>query len=368
MKITYVYADNPTEFNTSRFMAINPAKAVNSIAGNEAYLLHISEFEKDSDLSKFVCNKSDIIVIERNFFGLALPHMVKWKIHNKFIIGVFDDAYAHMTVDNASYDYWINSKVKYKNDKNEEIEAIITPHVLNQFRLGCKIVDCIMTPSIQLCKDYKTLANTHYFENLFDSKYYNLPKKEFNPKEIIIGWGGSLSHFNSFDKSGVLEALKNVCKSCSNVKIKICGDKRVFDLIDIPEEQKLFEGFVSYENWAKTVSTFDIGIAPLSGEYDKRRSWIKPMEYMMLKIPFIASDNVSYDSIKQYGKVIRNSPTTWEEAILDTISNLTKNTPSLKETLGKAFNFSTQQDIYYKADSIVKTYKELAKKYGGLDL
>jgi hypothetical protein len=286
-----------------------------------------------------------------------------WKVRGKVIIGCFDDAYQIIPETNASYKYWHNGDITLIRDGKEE-PGIMFPHPMDQFAWGLKSVHAIYTPSKQLCKDWESIVPAYYNPNRFENeKYIDIEKPKH--EGIIIGWGGSLSHYQSFNDSGILDVLRTIFLKYKYLKLMIVGDKRVYDLIKIPEEQKVFQNYVPYDQWPRVVANFDIGLAPLAGEYDKRRSWIKPLEYMLEKIPWIASDNTSYDDIKQYGTVVKNYPEKWKEALLDNILNLEAKRDIAK---GKPFDFAASTDVNANVDKTLVLFKEIAKKHAKIDL
>ena len=83
MKIAYVMADSYHEYNTSNFRCVIPANAINKLPEHEAYVVHINDFEGQVINSNFVCQKSDVIVVERNFKGDILKLVTEWRNKGK---------------------------------------------------------------------------------------------------------------------------------------------------------------------------------------------------------------------------------------------------------------------------------------------
>ena len=82
--------------------------------------------------------------------------------------------------------------------------------------------------------------------------------------------------------------------------------------IDIHPSQKTVFSQTAYEEWVQILPKLDIGLAPLDGSYDLRRGWINVLEYMALKIPWLASDQMPYRTLSQYGHLVQNSSSMWE--------------------------------------------------------
>ena len=365
MKLVYVLADQFSEFNTSRWLCVFPANAINaSETQNEAYLLPLEEFEKNTRESQEICSKSDVIVIERNFRFDSLTSIMFWKVRGKVVVANFDDAYDIIEETNISFNYW-NARVITKDAEGKEQIQIIFPKPLEQFKWGLQTVYAYHTPSRILTKDWKHInPNGYYLPNYFETKFY-VPKEK-NDDIITLWWGGSLSHKQSFVHSGIIPAMEAICKERPNVRVRLCGDDRIMPLINIPSTQLSFQPFTPYEKWGDSIANgATIGLAPLAGEYDSRRSWIKVIEYMLLRIPFVASKSLSYQELYQYGKFVNNDYLSWKNGILNIIDNL-KEKQQIASKL--PYEFAIKQDINLHVPNILNLYKTIAFKHAGIAL
>jgi len=145
-------------------------------------------------------------------------------------------------------------------------------------------------------------------------------------------------------------------KDFKNVKILIGGDRRVYDVINVDETRKSFSDFVPVKDFAKLLKSFDIPFAPLSSAYDMRRSWVKVLEYMVLQIPWIATDCITYEELKPYGKTVINTEENWYNAIVETIQNL----PREREyACHDPYQFALTQDVDVQLDNRLKIYQEI---------
>lgn len=360
MNILYVYADHAREWNCSQWNCITPAKAVNSIEGYSANTIYINEFKTGKPEVQELCAKADIIVVERNFFGDTLTMMQYWKVRNKTIIAIFDDAYDIMHPQNISYDFWKNGRVKGKDKEGKPVVGQIVPLPIEQFKWGLRIVKAIQVPSVNLAKDWSKYGNTYYVHNFLDiDNYTNIEPLLKHPEdEILIGWHGSMSHYNSFTESGVLDALRKISKEYPQVKILLGGDKRVFDAFDSPN--KIYQNYVPKEQFTSLIKSLDIGLAPLSGEFDKRRSWIKVLEYMALQIPWVATNYITYDELKDYGIMTENGYDNWVKALRDAIDN---HIAYKERAKGAPYEFAMAQNSVNKMREVtLPLYEKLLKE------
>ncbi len=322
MNIVYVYADSTEEWNGSEWRCAVPARAINRTKRHSAVLLNLNEFGANSQESNVACLPADIIVIQRNLIGPVLTAIQHWKARDKVLVVDFDDAYNLMPSTNPNYPYWSKGIKSKRQPDGTTLRVQIDPPPLTQFIWGLKLVHAATVPSLRLADDWREYTDVYHLPNYIDLEKFQNVKLE--PHEgINIGWGGSKSHLLSIKKSGVLEALRRVCKARPEVKVMIAGgDRRVYDLLALPEDQKALLPWVPYSQWAQVLSKFDIGLAPLYGPYDERRSWIKILEYMVMKIPWVGSDSPAYCELEDYGWLVKHNPNAWERVLLDIIDNI----------------------------------------------
>jgi len=127
-------------------------------------------------------------------------------------------------------------------------------------------------------------------------------------------------------------------------------------LLNVPETQIIIYPQNYFEEWANILPKLDIGLTPLSGDYDLRSSWITLLELMVSKIPWIASDLASFRPLSSYGTLVQNSPEDWEAAILNIVDNLHS---YRKKAAGEPFLFALSQDVNENIDKILKFYTSI---------
>lgn len=362
MNICYVFSDKPNELNCSTHNCIRPANAVNKLQGHQAILMHVEQFSKNDDSVRNVLNSADIIVVERNLFGDCLTSIMYWKVRNKSVIAIFDDAYDKMHKENVTYNFWENGELEYLDENGDKKNGTMIPKPLTQFSWGLRMVKGIQVPSEYLASDWSGHNKTYHIPNYIQFENY-LGVKPLYPhknKDIIIGWGGSLSHVASFKDSNVIPALTSVVKKYNNVKIMITGDKRVYDLLkDIPDNKKIHHNFVPEEQFFSLMKTFDIALAPLSGDYDKRRSRIKVLEYMALKMPFVSSDYPPYKGFEKYGLFADNTKESWEEKLSYSIENLEERRVYAE---GEPYEYAATQSYDANIGKTLELYENIIKE------
>jgi glycosyltransferase involved in cell wall biosynthesis len=405
MKVVYIYADMPQELNCSKHNCLRPAEALNRSGKHQAKILHVRDFSSNRpEVINFI-GDSDMVVFERNFFGDALPAIEFWRVRNKPILGIFDDAYHIITKDNPSYSFWHDNKLKAQkdsitgrvsgllekskdqdklwndmpedqreivirkiskilNDKVPETTTMIDLDVpaIKQFRWGLKKVRGIQVPSKMLAQDWQDVNDVYFIPNRIEANKYIHARRLFEKEdedEIVVGWHGSLSHVSSFEKSGISKALEIVAKKYKNVIIYLGGDKKNFNLVDLPRNKKRYHNYVPDQKFPSLLKTIDIAIAPLVGAYDHRRSWVRGLEYMALQIPWASSKSPTYEDLADYHTVVENSVDNWVEALSDMVENYGD---YKKEAEGAPFEFAVSQDYDNHVDEQVEAYKKCIEK------
>jgi hypothetical protein len=295
MNILYLISDGYSEFNSSNVRARIPANAINKTDEHYAKIAHSHEWLRQTPRIIQLCNWADVISIQRVAIFESIQHIETWRNRGKFIVVDFDDAYQMIRDDNASYEFWGQGIItKTLSDGKQYKKKTASP--VEQFKAGVSKVSAIATPSEQLCLDWSPYlgpSSTYlHIPNYIEADRY---KEPFDKNRIIIGWGGSLSHLPSWTDSGVIEALYRVMKNNDNVYLMIVGDNRVIDKLPFAKDRVMFHPYVSWRDWPDILRLFDIGIAPLAGEYDCRRSDLKVSEYIASALPYIATESVVYE-------------------------------------------------------------------------
>lgn len=191
--------------------------------------------------------------------------------------------------------------------------------------------------------------------------WLNVRAEKRRSEKIVIGWGGSVSHYDSWWFSGIIPAIEEICKADSRVCIKICGnDSRVLDALNIPADQKIHQAGVAPKDWCKVVGTFDIGVAPLDmrdgkKSYDNHRSWIKVLEYLLACVPWVATESDVYAELAAHGTVVQNSPETWAMELKRLIQNIDQAKRFARRQRHIGWNLTIEQNI----EGIIQAYANI---------
>lgn len=268
---------------------------------------------------------ADVIIVQRNLLTADIWEACNyWRGIGKLVVADLDDDYPHLLPQNPAFKFWIMDHNDLKGQTGyTPVEALTE---------GFKHVDALVSPNKLILKDWADVVPGYWVPNYARDEWYRGIKQKPISDEIIIGWGGSISHWDGFWFSGLRETVPKVLEKYPNVTWKICGgDDRVKGLFDkLAPGRWINQDGVPPGDWPKQVASFDIGIAPLCGpdspqgeRYDLRRSWLKAVEYLLTGVPWVASEGIVYEELDgKGGSLVKNTPAAWTDAICGIVDNL----------------------------------------------
>ena len=328
MQSLFLFADLPHELNTSYWRCFIPAQRLKD-AGHQTWDAHLSEAlaERPNDLVQSYLDQAEVIVVERVFIDHLRKHIDSWHRQGKKVVGTFDDAYHLINPHKDSGQFWRGKKRNQGTGNFKE------------FRGSLKFFDRIIVPSKVLMQDYEPYCqDIQYVPNFTMPELWKDIKKRPPDNQIVIGWGGSSGHIKSWMESGIIPALSKLSASHSNLRVSIYGGG--IEIPDLLKKAKIrceFHGWTEFTDWPQKVASFDIGLAVLAGEYDRRRSNAKVLEYSMAKVPWVATDSEPYQGIEsQAGLLVKNKPHEWSMAIDTLIRNEEIRTRNVESAYGWA--------------------------------
>lgn len=298
---------------------------------HEARLLPIMDFMNYGHpaVNGFV-GHFDVLIVQRNLFTPEVWAACDyWRALGKLVCADLDDDYPRLTAQNPACKFWVEDV-----NKVEEKAGVLPTKGLEE---GLRHVDVLLSPSHMILKDWSDVVKGQYWPNYaFGAWYEGIEQKPMpaDDEPIIVGWGGSVSHFDAWWFSGMREVMVPLAERFPQVRWKICGnDWRLVGWLkeNMPEEMWFHQPGVPPQEWPKQVASFDVGVAPLCGAqakqaetYDNRRSWLKAVEYLLCGVPWVGSLGPVYKELNEVGGfcVQENTAHAWLEALSCVIKNL----------------------------------------------
>ncbi len=301
--------------------------------------------------------RSDIIAFQRNLVAQEVFDAIEyWKGMGKPVLADLDDAYQILPISNPAWHFWIENSTSRDPDPLIWLER------------GLGICGNLTSPNRNILNDWKHVCKGYFLPNFANGDWYrNLPDHAAEKERVglagrtIIGWGGSVSHYDSWWGTGIREAAARVCQRHPEVVWMICGnDPRIIGQLPVSPTQKYNQVGVAPQDWPKVVNLFDIGVAPLFGPYDQRRSWIKGMEYLLAGVPWIGTRGEPYSDLAESGTLIGNGVDSWEMALETKLSNLKQEQEAARAKIPYAqseFLIENRLDVYEQVyNSIIQDF------------
>lgn len=342
-----------------------PLRAINRERGEgTAKAVYIADFSDFTPEVEELVKEADIVILQRVAVNKIINSIIRTKYEfGKPIAIDIDDGYHHMSHKLRAYDFWRNGIVPVgETEDGKEIKSRMAYPPLKQLEWGVKLTNVVTTPSHVLAEDWcKFTPNTFIVPNYIETSSYLPYKKaaDHDKLRLVIGWGGSGSHYLSWMESHIIPAIRRVLQERKDVEFILAASlQSVLNRIS----HKSFEARVkwidwgAYADWPETLSQFDIGLIPMYGEYDERRSWIKPLEYALMGIPWVGSRNrMTEEYVGFGGQVVENKTSNWYEAIVDVVDHY----KHWKECAEADYNWAIAQGIDQNVDRIMDTYEEI---------
>ncbi len=313
--------------------------------------------------------RSDLIIFQRNVLHPSILDAIKYfQGLGKPAVIDLDDAYQSLPWSNPAREFWHEREYPTPQD----LEHPVKGGAMRFLEEGIRISNGLLSPNRLLLQDWAhvTKGRGYYLQNYAEPRWWlGLPEplparratpwrrypdgsetcflthaqykqhRELSPDRIIVGWGGSISHYDSFWGSGIFRAAERVSLRHPELFWLICGnDHRIYEQLPVSPYQKGLQPGVPPQQWPQVVAQFDIGVAPLYGPYDQRRSWIKGIEYSLAGIPWIATEGEPYGDLQGWPTGIQGPevPAFWEEALEETIKDLKNRTELAESLVGQA--------------------------------
>jgi glycosyltransferase involved in cell wall biosynthesis len=185
-----------------------------------------------------------------------------------------------------------------------------TGHNWRYAQIACMNASMVTTSTDALMQSYAPHGRGRVLYNCVPQRFLDLPV----PERTHFGWAGSLhSHPDDLDVLG--SSVEQLTRSGFSFKV-ISSGKGVAQKLRLPNEVE-DTGVVPMAQWPNEVNQLKVGIAPLADtKFNKAKSWLKPLEYSALGIPWVASPRHEYTRLQRYGGgLLAKKPSEWVSKI-----------------------------------------------------
>lgn len=231
---------------------------------------------------------ADIIVIQRPTNRLQLQAIPMLQKQGVVVIIDMDDDLTCIHPGNAAW-----AALHPRNPANNWANAT----------KACALADLVTVSTPSLATVYKGKYGSAVLPNYVPAEFLTVPHEDSD----VIGWAGS-THSHPDDLQAVGSAFAKLNHRFLVVGPKL-GVQKALSLRTEPDET----GIVAFDHWPTQVTRIGIGIAPLAdSRFNRSKSWLKPLEYAALGVPWVASGRPEYKRLYGLGcGLIADRPKAW---------------------------------------------------------
>lgn len=165
----------------------------------------------------------------------------------------------------------------------------------NTVKVGA-LVSHVITSTDALAPIYAPHGRVSVLKNCVPEWFLTVPRRDSD----IIGWGGSV-HSHPTDLQVMGQSIQQLTNEGYTFRVVGPGDD-VQKILRLKNEPHVTGAVDIDEAWAWTLATLGIGVAPLAdSQFNRSKSWLKPMEYAALGVPVVMSPRIEYSSIMELG-------------------------------------------------------------------
>lgn len=175
---------------------------------------------------------------------------------------------------------------------------------------SCKYASLVTVSTEALARRYGAHGRVQVIHNGTPESFLKIEHHDSD----VIGWGGS-AHSHPNDPPVVGSSVARLMASGVDFQVVGSGD-HVAKLMAL-DRQPEATGVVPFEDWPTELTRLGVGIAPLADTaFNQAKSWLKPLEYAAVGVPWVASDRVEYRRLHKLGcGVVVEKPREWEREL-----------------------------------------------------
>lgn len=160
---------------------------------------------------------------------------------------------------------------------------------------ACRKATLVTVSTPRLTQVYGAHGRVHVLDNYVPASYLDVPHEDSN----WIGWAGS-THSHPTDLSPMGASISRLIADGTPFRVvgSGTGAGRQLGLIVDPNET----GPIPFPEWPEAVASIGIGVAPLDDTvFNAAKSWLKPLEYAAMGVPWVGSPRVEYARLHSLG-------------------------------------------------------------------
>jgi glycosyltransferase involved in cell wall biosynthesis len=314
--IVYIYPADP--FGCGEYRLAMPGRAARDIGGLDVRIFMPAERDGiggaiDMKTGKLVNLRyppdADVIVLQRvayDTLAQAIPIM-----RNRGVAVIVDMDDALTRIDPANPAWW-----GFRADWGSPL------HTARNCESACRDATMVTVSTPALIPLYAGSAQRGaVLSNCVPERYLSLPHDD----AATVGWAGSL-HSHPRDLEVLGPSIARIVRDgyeywgAGPDYAREPGDGGLHRMLGLTGEhdQRLEVGttgnVADIRHWGNAVATMGVGIAPLTDtEFNRAKSWLKPLEYMACGVPWVGSPRAEYRALRDLTSVglLAEQPRDW---------------------------------------------------------
>ena len=354
MNIAFIIQENNKGWYSHTWRFTRLADAINQKKLHHAKLYYSQEILGNPELP--IWENMDLLIFQGELAGTFLSLIQHWKAHCITVVADVHQPLFEMPAPNE--DLVSLRNLERLSLINGEINA--ADQLIDETYLGIKLVD-------GLTISQKNLENAFYKQSspvAYVPDYINLDEysshKTINPDEFVIGWAGSYSDYEVWEQSGLSQSLNEILKNYPHVKLQLSfySEKNGYNDFDSDHPQRETHWNVSQQEWLTQLNKIDIGILPQTNAPHFNYSRYRLLEFMKMKIPWIASRQEEIYDLGQFGSIVGNCSNEWYKGITWMIENY--DTYKTKAAT-RPYWYSLGQNLSENIENVITIYHNFVK-------
>jgi hypothetical protein len=231
-----------------------------------------------------VPNDADVIVLQRITHHYLIDAIHLLRERGIAVVIDMDDDLAVINPSNPAFDamhptYGVNKDHSWINAQR-----------------ACEAASWVTVSTPSLLTRYAPHGRGNVVFNCVPKRYLDVPRVD----STVIGWGGSV-HSHPDDLHVVGCGVSQVISD--TVPFRVVGPiDDVRSALRLPTEPDATGPLKILRDWPRGVATLGVGIAPLTDtKFNAGKSWLKPLEYSALGVPWVASPRAEYSRLHNLG-------------------------------------------------------------------
>lgn len=281
--------------------------------------------DEDGEVAKVTAPETDLVVLQR--VGLkhvmdAIPHI---RAQGIAVIVDVDDDLSYIDPANPAWVY-MHPKPTLAMEPPERREQFIAEarkrlmqpevfyrmynekrprHSWKNVEESCRRATMTTVSTQALVRSYGR-GNARVVHNYVPRAMLNVPHID----NTVIGWGGS-THSHPGDLRAMTGGIPQ------GASFMVVGDGTGADRDLGLSNEVSMTGAIDFDVWPSAITQIGIGVAPLlDTRFNRAKSWLKPLEYSAVGVPWVASPRPEYVSLQKLGAgFIADRPREWQRIL-----------------------------------------------------